>query len=128
MAAVGCGGGENDDGLDAGALARFEAAFRGGGENPPFKTRVIITDEGYHPKHVRILVGGSVTFVNLDRVPHTAETGSIREGLTDSNEFDTHTLAWEEPYTVVFHKPEKVEYHSSLDPDMKGTVEAVTKR
>jgi plastocyanin len=99
-----------------------------GAKNPPFTARVEITETGYHPRHVRILVGGRVTFVNLDESgSHTAETGDLPERATDNNEFDTHTLTWEEPYTVTFHKPEKVEYHDSLNPEMTGTVEAVVR-
>lgn len=98
-------------------------------KNPPFRARVEITKEGYRPRHVKILVGGSVTFVNLDKSSdHTAETGDLPDGASDNNEFDTHTLTWEEPYTVTFHKPEVVEYYSSFDSEMRGTVEAVIKR
>jgi plastocyanin len=102
----------------------------GGGDarNPPFEARVEITKDGYRPRHVRILVGGSVTFVNVDRESfHTAETGDLPNRATDSNEFDTHSLTWEEPYTVTFHKPERTEYHDSFDETMTGTVEAVPK-
>ena len=42
------------------------------------------------PRHVRILVGGTVTFVNVDKTEsHTAETVDLPEGITDNNEFDT---------------------------------------
>lgn len=117
LAAAGCG----DDGPDRPAA--------NDPRNPPFEARVEITDAGYRPKHVKILVGGSVTFVNMDRRNvHTAETEDLPDGPSDSNEFDTHSLTWEEPYTVTFHKPEKVTYRNSLDPDMTGTVEAVVKR
>jgi plastocyanin len=120
---VGCG----DD--DDGATAQVgNAPDSGDSKNPPMKARVEITKSGYRPRHVRILVGGTVTFVNMDRDPHTAETGDLPEGLSDNNEFDTHVLTWEEPYTVYFHKPETVEYRSSLDPEMIGTVEAVPKQ
>ncbi|GAF92129.1 unnamed protein product, partial [marine sediment metagenome] len=98
--------------------------------NPPFKTRVNITKDGYRPSHVKILLGGQITFVNLDKAAaHTAETdGSTESEVTDSNEFDTHTLNWEEPYTVTFHKPGMIDFHSSFDSEMKGTVEVLAKR
>ncbi len=95
-------------------------------KNAPFTARVEITKDGYRPRHVKILVGGRVTFVNVDTMRnHTAETGDLPERRTDNNEFDTHTLTWGEPYTITFHKPEKVEYHDSFNPEMTGTVEAV---
>jgi plastocyanin len=104
------------------------------GASPPFETRVEITEDGYEPRDVRVLVGGSVTFVNMDRTQsHTAETGDLdglppgQVGATDNSEFDTHTLTWEEPYTVTFHKPGKVTYHSSFNQRMTGTVDVVTR-
>ncbi len=120
--AAGCGDSDGDDGKassDASAAASTEG-------DPPFRARVEITKDGYKPRHVRILVGGTVTFVNVDKEgTHTAETGDISTTtLTDSNEFDTHTLTWEEPYTITFHKPESVKYYDSFS-DMTGTVEAV---
>lgn len=98
--------------------------------NPPFKTRVAITADGYRPAHARVLLGGQITFVNLDKTQaRTAETdGLTASTVTDSNEFDTHTLLWEEPYTVTFHKPGTIKYHSSLGPPMTGTVTVVGKR
>ena len=122
LAVAGCG----DDGA--------EESKAGDGKNPPFTARVEITKEGYKPRDVRILLGGRVTFVNLDKsMGHTAETGDLdgvppSEAVTDNNEFDTHTLSWEEPYTVTFHKPEKVTYHDSFNTQMTGTVEAVPKQ
>jgi plastocyanin len=125
--AIGGCGGEDDDGK---AKPSREAAQSGSDdyENPPFTARVEITKNGYRPKHVRILVGGRVTFVNMDKEDgHTAETEDLPEGPSDNNEFDTHTLTWEEPYTITFHKPEKVTYFDSFDTRTRGTVEAVPK-
>jgi plastocyanin len=125
LAVGACGGGGDDDG-DDGSKASVAS---GDSVNPPFKARVEITANGYKPRHVRILVGGSVTFVNMDETElHTAETKDLPEGATDNNEFDTHSLTWEEPYTVIFHKPETVKYFDALDSDVKpGTVKAVPK-
>jgi plastocyanin len=118
---AGCGGG--DDGEDAGSSTSPSKRY----ENPPMHARVEITSKGYKPRHVRILLGGTVTFVNVDRTsPHTAETANLPEGLSDNNEFDTHSLSWEEPYTITFHKPETIDYFDSFS-EMKGTVEAVAK-
>jgi len=104
-------------------------AASSGYENPPFTARVEITKDGYRPRDVRILVGGRVTFVNVDASEiHTAQTADLPDGPSDDNEFDTHSLTWEEPYTVTFHKPGKIVYYNSLEHGMKGTVEAVPKR
>ncbi len=121
---AGCGG----DGDEGSAGEKTVANVTGDYENPPMHARVEITEKGYRPKHARILVGGTVTFVNMDpNNPYTAETKDLPEGTSDNNEFDTHTLTWEEPYTVTFHKPEKVTYFNSFDSTMTGTVEAVSK-
>ncbi len=131
-AIAGCGGDDDGGGGKAGE-ANTPSSASADYENPPFKARVEITKDGYRPKNVRILVGGSVTFVNMDDSRgHTAETGDLDgedpgEALTDNNEFDTHTLTWEEPYTVTFHKPEKVLFYDSFNPSTRGTVEAVSK-
>src|SRR6476646_5339756 len=96
VAVAGCGGSDEEP-----------AAKARDSRNPPSKARVVMTKTGYHPKHVRILVGGQVTWVNLDKsAPHTAGTDDLGKSLTDTNEFDTHTLTWEEPYTITFHNPE----------------------
>jgi plastocyanin len=121
--AAGCG----DEGKDSGGEATTATTVEGY-ENPPMHARVEITSKGYRPKHTRILVGGTVTFVNMDPdEEHTAETKDLPEGASDNNEFDTHTLTWEEPYTITFHKPEKVTYFDSFDSTMTGTVEALAK-
>jgi len=96
----------------------------------PFRERVVITKTGYHPAHAKVLVGGTVTWVNRDPSrSHTAETGKGAE-VTPSGEdgdFDTHTLTWGEPYSVTFHVPGSYSYGSSLDPDFKGTVDVLVR-
>ena len=126
-----CGGDGDDDGKPAAAASRPD--YLKGYENPPMHARVEITPRGYRPKHTKVLLGGTVTFVNLDkRQSHTAETKDLPggdddpEAVTDNNEFDTHTLMWEEPYTITFHKPEKVAYFDSLS-NFKGTVDTLPK-
>lgn len=129
---AGCGGDDDDGGKATANDGASTAAQSDDSGNPPLHARVEITKNGYKPRNVRILVGGTVTFVNVDRTAHTAETQDLGggandpEAVTDNNEFDTHTLVWEEPYTITFHKPEKVEYHDAFS-EMTGTVEAVPK-
>jgi len=125
---AGCGGDDDDGGAKAEGATATDAAQSDDGVNPPMHARVEITQKGYKPKNVRILVGGTVTFVNVDKTEsHTAQTADLPPTASDNNEFDTHTLAWEEPYKIYFHKPEKVTYYNSLEPGMSGTVEAVRK-
>jgi plastocyanin len=97
----------------------------------PFKRTVNITHTRFEPARATVLVGGTVTWVNRDPVQgHTAETSNPRyRDLTggENQAFDTHTLTWNEPYTVTFHKPGSFDYHCSLDPRMKGDVQVVTR-
>ncbi len=92
-------------------------------------TTVEIVDGRYDPEKVRVLVGEAVTWVNLDGgVLHTAQTKSREDGgWREEEDFDTHTLTWEEPYTVTFHKPGTFAYYCSFHPSMKGTVEVATR-
>lgn len=116
VAIAGCGDDDSD---------RAEAD-RGAGV--PFRERVVITETGYHPADAKVLVGGTVTWVNRDPgKSHTAETDKGFK-VTPSGEdgsFDTHTLTWGEPYTVTFHVPGSYSYSSSLDADFRGTVEVI---
>lgn len=121
IALLGCAAdGDDDDAGDASASRSL------------FKTTVKISQSRYRPARARVLVGGSVTWVNWDRsAPHTAETldASYRDmsGGEDQS-FDTHTLSWGEPYTVTFHKPGTYTYFCSFDPRMRGEVEVTVMR
>jgi len=127
-AGAGCGDDEGGKSAEAAKADTDTLTFPEGLENPPMHARVEMTKDGYKPKHTKILVGGTVTFVNMETTgSYTAETGDLPDGLSDNNEFDTHTLTWEEPYKVYFHKPEKVTYYNSFDSTMRGTVTAVPK-
>jgi plastocyanin len=98
---------------------------------PPasFEETVTIAGSGYRPEEARVLVGGSVTWINRDpESSHTAETEPGRyEALPGGEDvsFDTHTLSWGEPYTVTFHKPGTYSYLCAYHSEMKGTVEVV---
>jgi plastocyanin len=109
----------------------------GGARSPerhvvPFRATVDISESRYRPAHARILVGGSVTWINRD--PDTTHTAETRPGdYTDlpggeRQDFDTHTLTWNEPYTVTFHKPATYAYHCSFHFDMEGTIDVVERR
>ncbi len=95
----------------------------------PFEQVVRITRSGYRPAKVRVLAGGKVTWVNVDPAgKHTVETTNPfykkLPGGADGS-FDSHTLSWEEPYTVVFHAPGTFRYTSSFDFSWKGEVTVV---
>lgn len=118
MVAVGAAGCGDSDGGPADGAKRI-----------PFKATVVIKKSGYHPREVSVLTGGSVTWINRDPdEPHTAETEPGRyENLPggEKGSFDTHSLSWGEPYTVVFHKPGTYAYTSSYDFGWKGLVNVI---
>jgi plastocyanin len=94
----------------------------------PFKETVTITKDGFKPRTARVLVGGSITWINRDPTgEHTAESlkGQYDKlpGGQDAS-FDTHTLSWGEPYTVTFHVPGSYEYESSVD-EWRGRIDVV---
>lgn len=111
---------------DAGTPDRSDGPARA-----PAATKVVTAGNAYRPGRVRVLVGGTVTWINRDaREYHTAETQpreSPRTPWQEESDFDTHTLTWGEPYSVTFHKPGAFAYYCSFHPTMKGTVEVVTR-
>jgi len=61
---------------------------------------------GFTPAEIEIAAGGTVTFVNLDLVPHTAtgdgfDTGTLRK---DDRKEVTFATAGEFPYFCRFHR------------------------
>jgi plastocyanin len=76
---------------------------------------VEISDFAYGPETVTIPVGGSVTFTNLDTVPHTA-TAQDRDVL------QTGTLGQDESVTITFDEAGTYEYFCEFHPNMSGTV------
>jgi plastocyanin len=94
----------------------------------PFERSVTMSSSGYHPAKVRVLVGGSITFVNHDPTTlHSAETfaGYNNPKSSEDYTFNTRTLTWEEPYTIEFHNPGTYTYFCAIDGRMQGEVEVV---
>lgn len=69
---------------------------------------------------VRVKAGGTVTWVNQDDAPHTAET---EDGVKDG--FDTRRLDLGEKSRIDFAKPGKFQYFCVYHRFMTGTVEVV---
>ena len=100
-------------------------------EEPSPKVTVALTDGAYSPARVRIPVGSRVTFVNRVSTSNTAETYDVgffeydRRVLDRENQFDVHTLQRGEAESAEFDTPGIYRYRSSLDSDMRGTIEVV---
>jgi plastocyanin len=100
---------------------------------PSPKVTVILEGDEYVPAHVRVPVGGRVTWFAAGQGSYTAETDGVgffevdRRKLDRLNRFDIHTVQRGEAESVEFDTPGVYRYYSSFDSSMKGTVEVVEK-
>ncbi|NPE27759.1 cupredoxin family copper-binding protein [Methanococcoides sp. SA1] len=75
---------------------------------------VMIENFEFAPKEIRISVGDTITWTNLDSAPHTA---------TDNNDnFDSGTLEKGESFSMTFEEAGTYDYICTIHPYMKGTV------
>ena len=113
---AGCGSSEDDDGAAAAPAPSTAAA------QPTTVTDVVeVEDFVFGPQAARVKAGGSVTFKNLDRAPHTA---TKQEG---AGAFDTGTLEQGQSKRIRFRTPGSYEYVCLLHLYMKGTVTVTSK-
>ena len=68
----------------------------------------------FAPADIAIHAGDSVTFVNLDLVPHTA--------TARDKSFDTGTLREDERKSIAFSTPGEFPYVCRFHPHMKGVI------
>ncbi|MGI8945160.1 MAG: plastocyanin/azurin family copper-binding protein [Thermoleophilaceae bacterium] len=119
FAFAGCGG---DDSGDAGT-----AANEGGGavtkDAGPAKQAITVDIASFKfmPDPIKVKAGGSVTFVNQDKAPHTAQTDLNAKQA----EFDTDRLETGDEQTVKLTKAGRFEYFCVYHRFMEGTVEVV---
>ncbi|NPE31550.1 cupredoxin family copper-binding protein [Methanococcoides sp. SA1] len=75
---------------------------------------VMIEDFKFAPKEIRISVGDTIKWTNLDTAPHTA---------TDNNDmFDSGTLEKGESFSMTFDEAGTYDYICTIHPWMEGTV------
>ena len=98
---AGCGGGDDEK--------------EEGGTAPPASLTVDAEDFKFLPKEATVRAGGTITFVNRDKAPHTAEG----EG------FDTGRLDRGDSKRVKVEKPGTYEYFCDFHRFMTATVEVV---
>ena len=124
---AGCGGDDEPSGGDQPA-AEGGSAYGGGssagGENEqPAEdggaavqaATVDITDFLYDPATVTVSKGGTVTWTNNDKAPHTA--------TTEDDSFDTGSLDKGDSAKVTFEEPGTFKYICTFHPFMQATVE-----
>ena len=102
-------------------------------KNAHFHEVIEVDQSGFKPTHARVLVGGNVTFVNRDPDHtnyHSAESDGLFKSTASYNEptaFQTHSLTWNEPYTIPFHKPGTYKYLCTFHSDMTGIIAVLTR-
>ncbi len=114
LLAAGCG---DDDG-DDGEAARTERPATTADAAPQRAVTVNIASFKFVPPTITIAAGGSVTWVNQDKAPHTAENG----GLKGPAEFDTDTLQLGDRKKVTFAKAGRYAYYCVFHRFMEADV------
>lgn len=121
----------------AGALALVAVPLAGcgddGGQDPPRKSvaapkpaakRAVTVDIAsfkFRPDTIAVKAGGTVTFVNQDKAPHTAQT----ELNPKTAEFDTDRLERGDEKAVKLERAGSFEYFCAFHRFMEGRVEVV---
>jgi plastocyanin len=82
---------------------------------------VDIADFKFGPESIKVERGGTVTFVNMDKAPHTAET----DVNAKTAEFDTGRLAKGQMKSVKLQETGRLAYFCAYHRFMEGTVEVV---
>ena len=110
---AGCGGDDGNGAPKKRAAAPTQAARQA--------VTVNIADFKFKPAAIAVKTGGTVTFVNGDKAPHTAQTDLNPK----TAEFDTDTLKQGDRKAVKLEHPGKFKYFCAFHAFMKGTVEVV---
>ena len=76
--------------------------------------KVIIQNSAFIPPTLNVTVGSTVTWVNQNPDP--------QDIVSDARIFDSGTLLNGQSYNYTFNETGSYHYHSSIHPDMKGTV------
>jgi plastocyanin len=77
-------------------------------------THVAIRDFAFHPGHLVIMAGTTITWTNQDDAQHTV---TFRNGMADSG-----LLSRGQTYQYTFASPGTFAYYCTVHPHMVGTV------
>jgi len=86
---------------------------------PPSGNAVNIQNIAFNPKTLTVSVGSTVTWTNLDSVPHQI---AADPGQPDIADFSSPSMAQGSTYSYTFQKAGTWAYHCNIHPSMKGTV------
>jgi plastocyanin len=76
--------------------------------------RVIIQNSVFIPSTLNVTVGTTVTWINQNPDP--------QDIVSDARIFDSGTLVNGQSYNYTFNETGSYHYHSSIHPNMKGTI------
>ena len=111
VALAGCGGGDDDGDSGGGGSAMAQAT-------PKAAVSDQIASFRFIPEDIVLAAGGTVTWTNRDKAPHTAETEPGVPGA-----FDTGRLDQGESKKIRFDKPGKVQFYCVYHRFMVGTID-----
>ena len=89
-------------------------AANDGGKAATGAQAVQIQNFAFHPRTLAVPVGTTVTWTNLDGVPHTA--------TADGGAFDSGALGQGQSFSFRFDRPGTYAYHCSFHPGMAGAI------
>ncbi len=83
---------------------------------------VTIASFAYSPQEVRVAVGSTVTWVNMDHVMHTVSFGEHAHEHEDHASIDSGPMYHMGAWSYTFDEPGVYEYHCDPHPYMTGSV------
>ncbi len=82
---------------------------------------VTIANYAYSPQEIRVAVGSTVTWVNMDHVMHTVSFGEHADE-DDHGSIDSGPMYHMDVWSYTFDEPGVYEYHCDPHPYMTATV------
>ncbi len=84
------------------------------GEEPAPTAEVKIDNFTFGPRELTVAAGTTVTWTNLDDIPHTV--------VSDDGVFKSEVLDTDDAFSFTFDRPGTFPYFCSIHPKMVGTV------
>lgn len=101
----------------AGALGAIIISGCGGSGEPPGTNEVFMRSIAFDPMEITIMVGESVTWTNMDIVPHTATSGNPGDADLGSI-FRSDTFLQGQTFTYTFDEAGEFVYFCEVHPSM----------
>jgi len=91
----------------------------GAGIQSATQNTVIITNYAFYPDILTVRKGTTVTWINMDPVPHTVEAGTHEK---PTGKFESQLLGRMESFSYTFTEPGTYVYHCDPHPYMTGKI------